>query len=221
MLFACEFSVQLLNGPPQICFLFLQPLSLLLRLLLARADGAAWVRAALVRDLVGRTSCPTCSFLSCWAALTCSACASVAACPYALLYIFSLPHRASPSFSSMRCFGSGFPLAPEQAAVLAQQRECHLHRHLRNLPPSLAGQFLILLLLLLPRVAQVCVCVCVCVHMHVCVLRELGVAQARAQGTSALPALLLCLVPSAFVALFFNDTRDAASRCSALSQAPL
>ena len=65
MLFACEFSVLLLNGPPQICFLFLQPLSLLLRLLLARADGAAWVRAALVHDLLCLTSCPTCSSVCC------------------------------------------------------------------------------------------------------------------------------------------------------------
>jgi len=45
---------------------------------LAHADGAAWVRAALVRDLVCCTSCSTCSFISCWA-LTCSACASIAA----------------------------------------------------------------------------------------------------------------------------------------------
>jgi len=35
-------------------------------LVLARADGAAWVRAALVGDLVCRTSCPTCSSVSCW-----------------------------------------------------------------------------------------------------------------------------------------------------------
>jgi len=28
-------------------------------------DGAAWVRAALVRDLVCRTSCFTCSSVSC------------------------------------------------------------------------------------------------------------------------------------------------------------
>jgi len=35
------------------------PLSTLSSLLLTRADGAAWVRAALVRDLVCRTSCPT------------------------------------------------------------------------------------------------------------------------------------------------------------------
>ena len=41
----------------------------LLLLLLVRADGVAWVRAALVRDLV----CPTCSSVSFWVALTCSA----------------------------------------------------------------------------------------------------------------------------------------------------
>jgi len=48
------------------------PLLLLLLLgallVLAHADGAAWVRAALVRDLVCHTSCPTCSSVSCWAA---------------------------------------------------------------------------------------------------------------------------------------------------------
>jgi hypothetical protein len=43
----------------------LSTLLLRLQLLLARADGAAWVRAALVRDLVGRTSCPTCPSASC------------------------------------------------------------------------------------------------------------------------------------------------------------
>jgi len=49
-------------------------LLLLLRavLVLAPADGAAWVRAALVRDLVLRTSYPSCSSVSCWDALTCS-----------------------------------------------------------------------------------------------------------------------------------------------------
>jgi len=60
-LFACEFvfSSTTRRPPPKICFLFLKPLSLLLlssslsslsllRLLLARADGAAWVRAAFV-----------------------------------------------------------------------------------------------------------------------------------------------------------------------------
>ena len=140
MLFACEFSVLLLNGPPQICFLFLQPLSLLLRLLLARADGAAWVRAALVRDLVGRTSCPTCSFLSCWAALTCSACASVA--PWS--------SSAPTSLLLLQCVGK----CREQASYL------------------------------------------------LCCLT------------------MLCLVASAFVANFFYDTHDAASRCFALSQAP-
>jgi hypothetical protein len=44
-------------------------------LVLAHADGAAWVRAALERDLVCRTSCSTCSSVSCWA-IICSACAS-------------------------------------------------------------------------------------------------------------------------------------------------
>jgi hypothetical protein len=46
-------------------------LLLLLRavLVLAPADGAAWVRAALVRDLVLRTSCPSYSSVSCWDAL--------------------------------------------------------------------------------------------------------------------------------------------------------
>jgi len=41
-------------------------------------NGAAWVRAALVQDLVCRTSCSTCSSVSFWA-LICSACASIAA----------------------------------------------------------------------------------------------------------------------------------------------
>jgi hypothetical protein len=48
-------------------------------LVLAHGDGAAWVQAALVRDLVCCTSCPTCSSVSCWAALICSACASITA----------------------------------------------------------------------------------------------------------------------------------------------
>jgi polyferredoxin len=49
----------------------LLPLLLLLLLLLGTllvlvpADGAAWVRAALVRDFVCRTGCPTCSLISC------------------------------------------------------------------------------------------------------------------------------------------------------------
>jgi hypothetical protein len=38
-------------------------------LVLARADGAAWVQATLVHDLVCRISCSTCSSISCWAAL--------------------------------------------------------------------------------------------------------------------------------------------------------
>jgi hypothetical protein len=33
----------------------------------------------LVRDLVCRTICPTCSSVSCWTALICSACASITA----------------------------------------------------------------------------------------------------------------------------------------------
>jgi hypothetical protein len=62
--------------------LLLLLLLLLLRgasLVLVRADGAAWVRAALVRDLVCRIIRPTCSTISCWAALICSVCASTAA----------------------------------------------------------------------------------------------------------------------------------------------
>jgi hypothetical protein len=53
-------------------------LLLLLLLVLAHADGAAWVQAALVRYLICSTSCSTCSSVSCWA-LICSACASIAA----------------------------------------------------------------------------------------------------------------------------------------------
>ena len=59
--------------------LLLLLLLLLLGALLVHADGAAWVRAALVRDLICRTSCSTCSCVSCRAALICSACASIAA----------------------------------------------------------------------------------------------------------------------------------------------
>ena len=61
-----------------------------------RADGVAWLQAALVHDLVCRTSYPTCSSVSCWVAkagqqltdeqvgqlvqrTTCSTCASIAA----------------------------------------------------------------------------------------------------------------------------------------------
>jgi len=57
-------------------------------LVLAHADGAAWVRAALVRDLVCRTSCPICSSVICWAALICSACAKVAAWSSKLRYFW-------------------------------------------------------------------------------------------------------------------------------------
>jgi len=58
-------------------------------LVLVRADGAAWVQAALVRDLVCRSSCPTCSYVSYWAALICSACASIELGPP--WFFFSLP----------------------------------------------------------------------------------------------------------------------------------
>ena len=44
--------------------------------MLAHVDGAAWVRAALVRDLVCRTGCSTCLAACCWAVI-CSACASI------------------------------------------------------------------------------------------------------------------------------------------------
>jgi len=37
----------------------------------AAAAAAAWVRAASVRDLVFRISCPTCSSASCWVGLLC------------------------------------------------------------------------------------------------------------------------------------------------------
>jgi hypothetical protein len=40
-------------------------------LVLAHADGAAWVQAALVRDLFCSISCPTCSSASCWVGLLC------------------------------------------------------------------------------------------------------------------------------------------------------
>ena len=66
----------LLLLPP---LLLLLPCSWVRLLVLARADGAAWVRLALERDLVCRTSCPACSTVSCWAALICSACVSIAA----------------------------------------------------------------------------------------------------------------------------------------------
>ena len=71
LLCACEFAFCSATAHPKTRFLFLKPLPLLL--LLVCAYGVAWVRAALVRDLV----CPTCSSFSCWVALPCSACASV------------------------------------------------------------------------------------------------------------------------------------------------
>ena len=52
--------------------LLLLMLGTLLVLVLVRADGASWVRAALMHGLVCCTSCPTCSSVSCWAALICS-----------------------------------------------------------------------------------------------------------------------------------------------------
>ena len=58
----------------------------------AHADGAAWVRAVLVLDLVCRTSCSTCSSVSCWA-LICSACASIAAWSSKTKVLFCLPRR--------------------------------------------------------------------------------------------------------------------------------
>ena len=71
LLCACEFAFCSATAHPKTRFLFLKPLPLLL--MLVCAYGVAWVRAALVRDLV----CPTCSSFSCWVALPCSACASV------------------------------------------------------------------------------------------------------------------------------------------------
>jgi hypothetical protein len=72
-LFSC--TTPLLPIPPKM-FLPLPLLHLtticlggLLVWVLERADGAAWVRAALVRDLVYHSTCPTCSSVSCWAAL--------------------------------------------------------------------------------------------------------------------------------------------------------
>jgi len=121
--------------------------------------------------------CPPCS-PRCWDALTCSACASIAA------WSTSAPTPSSTS-----------------------------------LPHSLP---LILIHALLWQWLSCCSCCCYGCHV---LLRH----KHREQGTSALPALLphaccltlLCLVPSAFVAHYFYDTRDAASRCFALSQAPL
>jgi len=49
------------------------------------------VRAALLRDLVCRSSCPTCSSVSCWAAPICSACASIAAWSFKNLVAFFGP----------------------------------------------------------------------------------------------------------------------------------
>jgi len=57
----------------------------------AAAAAAAWVRAASVRDLVFRISCPTCSSVSCWASLICSACASIAAWSYKTKVFLGLP----------------------------------------------------------------------------------------------------------------------------------
>ena len=128
MLFACDFTlcstILLLYAPPKTCFLFLKPLSLLLLLLHAcvracvRAGGAAWVRAALVRDPVCRTSCPACPPIN-WAALTCSACASLAFFhPYAFIpLIFPLPH----SFPLMSANG---PVHNSCAPNVSPQLKC-------------------------------------------------------------------------------------------------
>jgi len=79
------YSVPLLPSPPPQSLLPLPvatitaagaivlALQALLVAVLERADVAALVRAALMRDLVHRTSCPACSSFSCQAAMTCSA----------------------------------------------------------------------------------------------------------------------------------------------------
>ena len=83
-----------------------------------RAGGAAWVRAALVRDPVCRTSCPACPPIN-WAALTCSACASLAFFhPYAFIpLIFPLPH----SFPLMSANG---PVHNSCAPNVSPQLKC-------------------------------------------------------------------------------------------------
>jgi len=99
-----------------------------------RADGVAWVWAALVRDLV----CPTCSSANCWVALTCSACTSVAA------WSSSSPcYTASPSIVPMPLHNSCAPEAPDREtsnlSLAYQSAFCRL-------PPLPAAQPIPLLL---------------------------------------------------------------------------
>jgi len=85
------------------------------------------VQAALMSDLV----CPTCSSLSCWVALTCSACASVGPLqPQRLPLIHLLPHS--------------FPLMRDNASVhnscapkVYPQPKCEIVASFFGLPISL------------------------------------------------------------------------------------
>jgi len=68
-LFACEFALCFNNLHPPPASSYYHCCCYRLCVLI----GVAWVLAALVRNLI----CPTCSSVSYWVALTCSACASV------------------------------------------------------------------------------------------------------------------------------------------------
>ena len=123
LLCACEFAFCSATAHPKTRFLFLKPLPLLL--LLVCAYGVAWVRAALVRDLV----CPTCSSFSCWVALPCSACASVSPLHPGLpsqfiLTLAFLLNSVSPwpsSNSSLPCHAAEPLLCPHNQIVRQQQ----------------------------------------------------------------------------------------------------
>jgi hypothetical protein len=124
LLCACEFAFCSATALPKTRFLFLKPLPLLL--LLVCAYGVAWVRAALVRDLV----CPTCSSFSCWVALPCSACASVSPLHPGLpsQFIFTLaflPNSVSPWPSSSIQFHPGLP--PIHLYPATQLSPCCVH----------------------------------------------------------------------------------------------
>ena len=80
--------------------------------MLACADGAAWLQAALVRDLVCRTSCLTGYLLGCSALL--AHCSLVLPYPYAS-HSFLLPH----SFLTQLPPATQLPPHPHLGAALA------------------------------------------------------------------------------------------------------
>jgi len=80
----------------------------MLLLLFGRADGVAWVRAALVRDLV----CPTCSSFSCWVAptLLCMRKRWSSSTPTPSSHSSSPCHTAPPSWVPMPLCMTAVPL---------------------------------------------------------------------------------------------------------------